>query len=41
MKKIEITILPWEKLDLPSYHGIVRGCRSESQSKAHRFISLP
>ena len=41
LKKNGLTILPWQKLDLPSYYGIVGGCRSQLKSKLHSLISLP
>ena len=41
LKKTELTIWPSQKLDLPSYHGIFRGCRSELKSIVHTIFSLP
>ena len=33
--------LPCQKIDSPSYHGIVGGCRSQSKSKHDGLIRLP
>ena len=38
-EKIEFTNLPRQKLDLPSYHGILAGCRSQLKSIAQSPIS--
>ena len=29
--KLGLTILPWQQLNLPSYHGILKTCRSQSK----------
>ena len=37
---IGLTILPWWKQELPSYHDVVVCCRSPLKSKPHSLISL-
>ena len=41
VEKIELTILPWQKQHLPSYHGVFRSWRSYIESIAHSLISSP
>ena len=40
LKKNELTILQWQKQDLPSYDGVVRGCRFQVKPKAHTLSTL-
>ena len=41
LNKIRVTILPWYKQVLPSYHDVVEGCRSYLKSIVYSLISLP
>ena len=41
MEQIRHTISPFQKQDLPSYHDLVRSCRSQLKAKPHSLISLP